>query len=188
MQEIWKPLPFYPFSQYFMVSNLGNVKAIKKYSKTKPFTPPEQVIKPTLCSWGYYTVRITAEKQHADYFIHRLVATAFIPNPQNKTQVNHIDGNKLNNCVDNLEWVTPSENIQHAYDTGLMSYYKRNHPKIPVYQFSKDGEFIKEWDSAVQAHRELNINASSISSCIYGKRPSAGGFLWSHNKELNCKK
>jgi hypothetical protein len=65
--------------------------------------------------WGYMVVGLSVNKKRFSHQIHRLIANAFIPNPEGKTQINHIDGNKSNNCIENLEWVTPSENKIHAY-------------------------------------------------------------------------
>lgn len=187
MQEIWKNVPIEPYSEFFMVSNLGNIKMIKKCSIHRRFDGNETIIEPNIGSWGYKVIRLTALNQSKDFLVHRLVAMTFIENPLNKKQVNHIDGSKLNNCVDNLEWVTPSENIQHAYDTGLISYYDKDHHLRPVYQFDLDGNFIKKWSYITEASRALNINYTSISSCCSNKRHSAGGYLWSFYEKCNPK-
>lgn len=187
MKEIWKNVPVEPYSEFFMVSNFGNIKMIKKCSIHRKFDGKETLITPNIGSWGYKVIRLTALNQSKDFLVHRLVAMTFIENPQNKTQVNHIDGNKLNNCVDNLEWTTPSENIQHAYDTGLISYYDKDHHLKPVYQFDLNGNYIQQWDNITEAGRSLNINYTSISSCCSKNRNSAGGFLWSYSKTCNPK-
>lgn len=187
MQEIWKNVPIDPYSDFFMVSNYGNIKMIKKCSIHRHFDGKETLITPNIGSWGYKVIRLTALNQSKDFLVHRLVAMTFIDNPAGKTQVNHIDGNKLNNRVDNLEWVTPSENIQHAYDTGLISYYDKNHQFNPVYQFDLDGNFIQEWENMAAAGRALNINRASISQCCTKGRNSAGGYLWSYSKTCDPK-
>lgn len=103
--EIWKPVPEY--AGYYEVSNLGRIRRIKTGKILKGYLNE------------YYRVVLTVDSKGKDYSVHRLVAMTFIPNPENKPDVNHIDGNKLNNRVDNLEWTTRSENMKHAYRTGL---------------------------------------------------------------------
>lgn len=98
----------------YEVSEFGDIKRIEKNKILKP-----QIVK------GYYRLELCKNAQRKQYTIHRLVALAFIPNPLNKEQVNHIDGNKLNNHVSNLEWVTAKENMNHAWNNGL----KKSSPK-----------------------------------------------------------
>lgn len=123
---------------------------------------------------GYIFCRVNKEK----YLLHRLVAFAFLENPQNKPFVNHIDGNKTNNAVNNLEWCTVAENNQHAIDIGLKQFYKR---KIGQYTVLKDPELVKEFNSIVEAMNETGIK--SIKQVLYGKQNTAGGFIW---KYLDC--
>lgn len=92
----------------YEVSNQGNIRRVGG-----------KVLSPKPGKLGYKVVSLTMNGYFKKYLIHRLVADAFIPNPQDKPYVNHKDGNKSNNCVENLEWVTPSENIKHSYDYGL---------------------------------------------------------------------
>ncbi len=101
--------------------------------------------------------------------VHRFIANCFIPNPQNLPEINHKDGNKLNNCVDNLEWCT------HQYNCDV-----RSGPKKPrkVLQYTKDGEFVKEWKSAVEVHRILGFDQSHISKCCRGEEKSYKGCIW----------
>ena len=108
MNEIWKPAVGF---DGYEVSNLGNVRSFKRK------TP--RILKPSLGCAGYLRVGLMLGDKQKTLLVHRLVAIAFIPNPDNKREVNHVDGNKFNNCVDNLTWTTPSENTKHAFDTGL---------------------------------------------------------------------
>ena len=109
MEEIWKDIKGY--EGHYKVSNLGNVKSFK-YGK-------ETLLKRRLTDRGYDTAMLYDKGKQKCFKIHRLVAQAFIPNLENKSEVNHIDGNKLNNSVDNLEWCTHKENITHGFKTGL---------------------------------------------------------------------
>lgn len=109
--EIWKDVVGY--ETLFSVSNLGNVRSKRT----------NRILKQHLNKQGRFAIatKIGGRKGLDLCFkVHRLVATAFIPNPNNKPTVNHTDGNKINNCADNLEWATHSENIQHAWDNGLI--------------------------------------------------------------------
>lgn len=108
-QEIWKCIEGYDGK--YLISSLGEVKSLK-YNK-------ESILKKRKHSHGYYQVTLSKNKIQKQLFIHRLVANAFIPNPENKPEVNHKNGLKTDNQVTNLEWVTRNQNIQHAYKTGL---------------------------------------------------------------------
>ena len=118
-------------------------------------------------------------------YVHRLVAEAFIPNPNNKPCVNHLNGNKSDNRLSNLEWVTKSENDLHAFSFGLRvanptwkGKINAEHPKSqPVQQLSLNGTFIKEYPSMQEAKRQ-GFSQANISSVIAGKRKSHKGYLW----------
>ena len=123
MQEIWKDIEGH--EGIYQVSNLGRVKSLSReipvanHGAWRTRTIPEKILKLHLNENGYVIIILTKDKVRATKKMHRVVAEAFIPNPENKRCVNHIDGNKENNCVDNLEWVTHKENMEHAVANGL---------------------------------------------------------------------
>jgi hypothetical protein len=117
MTEIWHPCAGY--ETHYEVSNMGNVRSIKRYANNGHNNGlrklPQKMLKPALSKSGYLIVSFSVDNTKSNQNIHRLVARAFIPNESNKPQVNHKDGNKQNNCLENLEWVTASENGLHSY-------------------------------------------------------------------------
>lgn len=123
----------------------------------------------------YSIVSLSAGGKRKSKSIHRLVATAFIPNPENKLQVNHIDGNKKNNSVLNLEWVNAKENVQHAINNKLRK-------TKAIIQYDIKGNYIKEWGSIAEASKILNIPAPNIINCCKGKCKVIGGFIWRYKK------
>lgn len=133
------------------------------------------------CKWGYVSYVLTLpDGRKKRISAHRLVATAFIPNDdsKNKTQINHIDGVKTNNTVDNLEWVSPKENSVHAIKTGLR--------KFPhVYCFSKDKKLVAEYISVADAARATGLAISIIAQEVRKKvKTLSGGFYWSTEDKL----
>jgi hypothetical protein len=120
---------------------------------------------------GYIRVYI----YNKTYALHRLIALAFIENLENKEQVNHIDGNKLNNSVENLEWVTNRENQIHKFKIGLGNCYARK-----IVQYDLEMNKIKEFESIIGASKELNIGKSSISGVLVNHRKTAGGFIFKY--------
>lgn len=143
------------------------IKNVKKAFKK------EMVLKPLKLTKGYLGVRLYKNNEGKTIKIHRLVAEHFIPKEEGKEQVNHIDGNKENNKVENLEWCNQKENMQHSYKIGL-----RKNVVKPINQYDKNGNFIKKWESIMQAERELKIYNTNISACCLGKKKSAGGYIW----------
>lgn len=131
---------------------------------------------------GYIVAGITKNEKVKNVYIHRLVMKAFKPEGEKET-VNHIDGNKANNHVDNLEWCTYSENNQHAIKTGLNTTEHKINKKgsKPVSQYDLEGNLIKTYPSMRQAERETGINATSIGHGIR-KGWNYGGFMWKFSK------
>ena len=146
---------------------------------------PESIRTPVLDKNGYFTVILRKHSSVKCYKVHRLVAQHFILNPENKPQVNHVDGNKLNNDVNNLEWVTDQENKPHARRTGLMrpdqygpnNYMWNRHGKDnplskPIYQIYNN-QIINEFESLTEASKSTGISAGHISHVCSGKRNHA---------------
>ena len=134
--ETWKPIAGY--EGLYEISNFGRVKSLSKVIGRR--VKGETLLKVRISPYGYKMVSLCKEGKVFNASIHRLIADAFIPNPENKTQVNHKDGNKLNNDIKNLEWCTPSENINHAYKTGLHDLKKhgRTGKRKPLTQEQRD--------------------------------------------------
>lgn len=133
-----------------------------------------KILKPQLDRDGYYKVQLSYGKNRKKYFVHRLVAEQYIPNPENKPEVNHINGVKTDNRVENLEWVTRSENSKHAVNYDLCKQPKK------VNQYNINGEFIKQWKSIKEAKIKLNLKNAHISQVCQGQRKTAGGFIWKY--------
>ena len=177
MKEIWKDIP--GFENLYQVSNLGRVKSLPKPTNNQ-FSMKEIILKPVKFSNGYLNVNLKGKF----IGVHRLVALTFLENKNNLPIVNHKDGNKTNNNINNLEWCTASENLSHAYKTGL-KIATSNHLKKKILQYDKKRNFIKEWESTKEIEKELKIYHSAISNCCKNKLHynTAGGFKWKYKYE-----
>jgi len=164
---------------YYAKDN-GEIWSVKKGA-------PRRLV-PTLNRKGYERVKLSIGGISKTITVHRLIATTFIPNPENKPQVNHKDEDKRNNKVTNLEWSSCLENVR--YGTGIARSAKSRKGikvdnakvieanKKPIFQLDKNGNILKAWASITDASRELNIRDSHISACCKGKRITCGGFKW----------
>ena len=185
MLEEWKTIP--EFLGRYDVSNLGRVRSYangRHGNKSNPVILSQRII-PN----GYVQVKLYKPNgggKEITCLVHRLVAESFIPNHEDKPVVNHKDGNKKNNCADNLEWVTSSENSFHAVRTGLSK--PSQHQKevvskihsIPVVMFDKSMNEIKRFDSAKQASLKTGADISAIIKCCRGKLKSTKGHKWKY--------
>lgn len=182
---IWKGVKGY--EGLYEVSDTGLVKSLFRYKK---------ILKPNKMNTGYLSVELFKNGTSKRMSIHRLVAEAFIPNPNNYPQVNHKDENKQNNNVENLEWCTAKYNLNYNngqilrhskidYSTEERKKIARKNGKAAkkaIIQFSKENEYIAEYENIKQASVKLKINASHISETCKGKRKSAGGYVWRYKK------
>ena len=193
--EEWKDIEGY--EGLYQVSNLGRVRSLDKYVKGnggKLYFKKGGTLKPGVDGGGYFYVVLSKDRVCKTMMVHRLVAEAFLPNPNNLPQVNHKDEDKKNNFVyvndngfvnaakSNLEYCDYQYN--NTYGTRLKriseSLKNNNCASKAVLQLDKNGNFIKEWISAALVERELGINDSSISKCCKGERKSAGNYVWKY--------
>ena len=171
-QEEWKPIPGY--EGLYEVSNYGRVRSFKWSSNGKILSPGKD-------GSGYLFVTLCKDGKTKLRKMHRLVAEAFIPNPSNFPQVNHMDECKENNYFGNLEWCTHKYNLSYGTRTRRIA---ENNSK-PVVQLDKKGNFISEFESLREASRRTGIADGSICRCCNHKpgRYSAGGFIWIYKDE-----
>ena len=177
MKEIWRNVVGYEGA--YKISSCGNVRGFRYKGNFKPADN----------GFGYLTVCLTKNGKRKTQYVHRLVAEAFIPNPDHLPQVNHIDENKQNNKIENLEWCTAKQNTNHG-TAPSRRLAKRNYKLIgdkvsktkssgEVLQFDLDGNFIARHQSparasyAIKGKRNYNINR-----CLRGEANTAYGFLW----------
>lgn len=190
MEEIWKDIKGYEGS--YQASNLGNIKSLERMVQGKIGMRicNERILKILIGKRGYYTVNLgNGTGRCAIKTVHRLVAIAFIPNPENRPCVNHIDGNKLNNNINNIEWCTYSENNIHAFNTGLKiptweGISGKDHCRsVKVAKYDRQGNFIRVYDSIGEATKDVGLKSYSlIGMCAQKKKHqlTAAGFLWEY--------
>lgn len=163
MNEIWKDIE--GFEGLYQVSNLGRVKRVKT----------GRVLKGCKYRGGYLMVRLYKNNIRSNKTIQRLVADAFIPNSENKPQVNHIDEDKTNNMVSNLEWMTAKENCNHGT--------RNERTSIPIIATNiKTGE-SQEFYGARECGRQLGLDPSSITKVLKGKRKQTGGYTFKYKED-----
>ena len=164
MNEIFKDIKNY--EGLYQVSNLGNIKSLNYRNKNI-----EHFLSQGVNQFGYKFVVLCKDNKQKNFRVHRLVASAFIPNPNNYKIVNHKDGDKQNNSYDNLEWCTYSENLTHAYETGLMKPHCVNNGKRV-----KCIETGVVYSSIKDAAKDTGFHFNNISQCCIGKQKQTHGY------------
>jgi hypothetical protein len=177
---MWKDIIWYYW--FYQVSDSGFIKSFHNGKCN--------ILNPSKNTWWYLFLNLSYKWKVRPKTVHRIVAEVFIPNPDNKPQVNHINWVKTDNRVENLEWVTWSENIKHAFKLWLVNNnFQFNHPSRWVFgkdhfnskkinQYTLHWEFIKTWDSIMDINRELWISRTAIWNNCNLISNSSGGFIW----------
>lgn len=182
MPEEWRDVK--GFEGKYQVSNLGRVRNIKFLGHKRSFKQ-ERILTPKIDRNGYLIVHFSnGKKEDYNPSVHRLVAMAFIPNPNNFPVVNHKDENKENNRVDNLEWCTPQYNT--AYGTGQLRAHEAK--KKAILQIDKvTGEVVNEYPGAVDAAKSMTGSSQksrAITACARGVNPTAYGYCWKYKEDV----
>ena len=187
MQEIWKDIKNY--ESCYQVSNLGKVRSLTRKVNTYNGVriTKGQLLKPLKTNRNYLRVCLKKNQKNKYVSIHRLVAEAFIPNPNNYPIINHIDGNTSNNKASNLEWCTQKHNIKYAYMFGkakaTKGCFKKGyipHNRRKINQYSLDGILLNTFNSVKEAGLFVNTVPSNINNCLSGKTKKAKGFIWKY--------
>lgn len=190
--EEWRDIDGY--EGLYKVSNKGRVKSLIKETRigNRIKVHPEKILQPAIGKRGYWVVGLSKGGKATTKTLHRLIAVAFIPNPENKPCIDHIDTDRTNCSIENLRWVTAKENSNNPKTidknrnkmVGLWRMGKfegrDNITYIHVGQYDLNGVLIKEWDSIIDAAKTIHVDGSSISAVCLGKRKTAGGFIWKH--------
>lgn len=176
MEEIWKDVVGY--EGLYQVSNKGRVKSLSRHREVgwANYISKERIIKPATHRQGYKYVCLHKNGNKKIFKIHRLVAIAFIPNPNGFNCINHKDENPSNNNLENLEWCNHSYNNRYGM---RCEKFRKSMGKV-VLQFTKNGDFLKEWICMRVAQRETGIR--NIDVVCRGERKTAGGYIWKYKE------
>lgn len=173
--ENWRDIIDY--ENLYQGSNFGRVRSVDRWVKSKSGSVrlcKGRILKPSTDKNGYLKVDLWKNNKQKIHLVHRLVAEAFLPNPDNLQEVNHKDENKQNNNVENLEWCDRTYNVN--YGTAIEKMIKKK--SKPVLQYTLDSQFVREWKSAKQAEREGGFNSICICMCCKGKIKKHKDFIW----------
>lgn len=181
--EVWKTVEEFPI---YEVSSLGRVRSVDRESVRRGNVAKikgAELKQTDIRGYKRVTLYYGSRKNHAQIFVHRLVARAFIPNPDNLPCVNHKDENPSNNCYWNLEWCTHKYNSN--YGTSIERRVKHQDwesiakkQAVPVAQYDMDGKLVSTWESMMQCERSTDFKCSGIARCCAGTRKSYRGFIW----------
>lgn len=196
MKEEWREVVGY--EGLYQVSNYGNVKSYDRYVNCNggKRLSKGRILKKVLNSDGYHVVCLHKDGKQCEGKVHRLVAEAFIPNPDNKPCIDHINRNRTDNMVENLRWVTPKENSNNELTLqsirGENAYWFGKHHKEEakekiskrnrkgICQCDLDGNVIRTYKSSVEASNELHCVPTAIRNCLRGRSKSCMGFTWKY--------
>lgn len=169
LTETWKDIK--GWEGQYKVSNVGKVQSLKKSGRLR---------KPSLTDDGYLVLDLYGKNKREKVLVHRLVATAFLSEGKDLTglEVNHIDGNKLNNSVENLEWVTHSENILHAYKNKLIPNGRTR--GTPVAGYTSDLQLLGQFDTIAEASQKTGASKAGIWRSCHSSYLKAGGYKWEY--------
>ena len=176
MEEIWKDIP--KFEGLYQASNFGRIKSLANKSNHKE----EKILKQRVDHKGYLQLTLYKNNKKINKKVHRLIAQTFISNYNNLPQINHIDGNKTNNNIDNLEWCNNSYNQLHANRMGLNKNRIKRVKEVcnkPIIQLL-NGVEINRYKSLREASDKTGCSYKGISLCATGKTKSSGGYVWKY--------
>jgi hypothetical protein len=183
--KIWKDIA--GFEGYYQVSNWGRVKSLARYVNCRGGQKlNKERIRKTCNSHGYHNVTMSRDNKQGCFLVHILVADAFIPNPDNLPEINHLDCDKTNNYHKNLERSTKRSNMQHAAANGLLGHqwkgkrYGKHPTSRAIAQFDVSGNLIRVWESTSEAADVLKLNRTNISKSITGAQKTSFGFKWKY--------
>ena len=176
--EVWKDTEY----DGYQVSSLGNVRSVDRYQTNangKTYFYKGRLLKKTnqkgRDGYGYYVVNLRQHGEANIVLVHRLVATAFVDNPDHLPTVNHKDGDKHNNNFNNLEWTSYADNNIHALETNLRKPRGNN-----VIQKTKSGEVVNIFQSVCEASRKTGVSRGGINHCVNGRTKTSGGYIWEY--------
>lgn len=184
--EEWKPVVGY--EGLYEVSDWGNVRSLDVYLPSKGGSLAlrrGRQLKQYLDKDGYCRVGIHKGGKESTVGVHQLVALAFIPNPENLPIIDHINGIRNDNRVENLRWFTVKLNnsTEQAKHKKSLAAFKRKDNKKIIYQYTLDGELVAEYESTSEAERVKGYGRSALSKCALGKQGTSYGYIWSYNKK-----
>lgn len=185
MEIVWRDIP--NFEGLYQVSNLGQIKSASRkiFNGKGCYISQDKILLQRKNKKGYNVVDLSKQCKNYHCLVHRIVASAFIPNYENKPQVNHKDGDKNNNMVTNLEWCNNSENQLHAYKLGLNKRTdKSGRKRKSVQLFDLNGNLVNEFYSIAETTKWLKCAKGNVKLCCDGKRKTVKGFIAKYKEAI----